>query len=60
MHPQPTDDAGGKKPDGKEGRVAALYVATNGCYFGLPEVEPWDVTRGARQHVADPTDEAGA
>jgi hypothetical protein len=28
--------------------VAALFVATNGCYFGLPDVDPWDVTRDAR------------
>jgi hypothetical protein len=29
-------------------RVAALFVATDGCYFGLPDVDPWDVTRDAR------------
>ncbi len=23
--------------------VAALFVATDGCYFGLPDVDPWDV-----------------
>lgn len=28
--------------------VAALFVATNGCYFGLPDVDPWDVSRDAR------------
>lgn len=28
--------------------VAALYVETNGCYFGRPDVDPWDVTRDAR------------
>jgi hypothetical protein len=28
--------------------VAALYVETNGCYFGLPDVVPWDVSRDAR------------
>jgi hypothetical protein len=32
-----------------EGRViAALYVETNGVYFGLPDVDPWDVKRDAR------------
>jgi hypothetical protein len=28
--------------------IAALYVETNGCYFGLPEVDPWDEPRDAR------------
>jgi hypothetical protein len=28
--------------------VAALYVATNGCYYGLPDVDPWDKARDAR------------
>lgn len=28
--------------------VAALYVAEGGCYFGLPDVEPWDQARDAR------------
>lgn len=28
--------------------VAALYVATGGCYFGLPDVDPWDEARDAR------------
>ena len=28
--------------------IAALYVETNGIYFGLPEVDPWDVRRDAR------------
>jgi hypothetical protein len=28
--------------------VAALYVETNGVYYGLPDVDPWDehATRG--------------
>jgi hypothetical protein len=30
--------------------VAALYVATGGCYFGLPDVDPWDVHRDARKY----------
>lgn len=28
--------------------IAALYVETNGCYFGLPDVDPWDEARDAR------------
>jgi hypothetical protein len=28
--------------------VAALYVETDGCYFGIPGVEPWDKARDAR------------
>jgi hypothetical protein len=31
--------------------IAALYVETDGAYFGLPNVEPWDVTRDARQYA---------
>ena len=31
--------------------IAALFVATNGCYFGLPNVDPWDVTRDARLYA---------
>lgn len=31
--------------------VAALYVQTNGCYYGLPHVEPWDITRDARNYA---------
>jgi hypothetical protein len=30
--------------------VAALYVETNGCYFGLPNVDPWDKARDARTY----------
>jgi hypothetical protein len=30
--------------------VAALFVETGGRYFGLPEVDPWDVTRDARKY----------
>lgn len=30
--------------------IAALFVRTNGCYFGLPGVEPWDKKRDARQY----------
>lgn len=28
--------------------IAALYVETNGCYFGLDGVDPWDEKRDAR------------
>ena len=28
--------------------VAALFVETDGCYFGLPHVDPWDIHRDAR------------
>jgi hypothetical protein len=28
--------------------IAALYVEKDGCYFGLPGVDPWDETRDAR------------
>lgn len=31
--------------------VAALYVATGGCYFGLPGVDPWDEKRDARLYA---------
>lgn len=32
-------------------QVAALYVQTNGCYYGLDGVDPWDVTRDARLYA---------
>jgi hypothetical protein len=28
--------------------IAALFVETGGCYFGLPQVDPWDKARDAR------------
>ena len=31
--------------------IAALYVETDGCYFGLDDVEPWDIKRDARKYV---------
>lgn len=31
-------------------RIAALYVATGGCYYGLEGVDPWDKARDARQY----------
>lgn len=30
--------------------IAALYVQTGGCYFGLPDVDPWDEARDARRY----------
>ncbi len=30
--------------------IAALYVATNGPYFNLPNVDPWDEPRDARRY----------
>jgi hypothetical protein len=31
--------------------IAALYVETNGHYYGLPGVDPWDEQRDARNYV---------
>lgn len=31
--------------------IAALYVETNGCYYGLPGVDPWDLERDARTYA---------
>lgn len=31
--------------------IAALYVETNGVYFGLDNVDPWDVQRDARNYA---------
>jgi hypothetical protein len=31
--------------------IAALFVETNGCYFGVPEVDPWDIRRDARTYA---------
>ena len=28
--------------------IAALFVETNGCYFNLPNVDPWSIERDAR------------
>ena len=30
--------------------VAALYVQTDGCYYGLDDVDPWDEARDARKY----------
>jgi len=32
-------------------RVAALFVETNGVYYGLPDVDPWDLARDARLYA---------
>lgn len=32
-------------------QVAALFVETDGCYFGLPGVDPWDIKRDARNYA---------
>jgi hypothetical protein len=32
-------------------KVAALYVEKDGCYFGLPDVDPWDEERDARLYA---------
>jgi len=31
-----------------ESSLAALFVETDGCYFGLQNVDPWDIARDAR------------
>jgi hypothetical protein len=36
---------------GGGGVIAALYVQTNGCYYGLPDVDPWDIARDARKYA---------
>lgn len=25
--------------------IAALYVEKDGCYYGLPDVDPWEIER---------------
>ena len=30
--------------------IAALFVQTDGCYYGLPDVDPWDLARDARRY----------
>lgn len=30
--------------------ISALYVEKNGCYFGLPNIDPWDIDRDARKY----------
>lgn len=31
--------------------IAALFVETGGCYYGLPDVDPWDQARDARLYA---------
>ena len=31
--------------------IAALFVEADGCYFGLPDVDPWDQVRDARKYT---------
>lgn len=31
--------------------IAALFVATNGCYFGIDGIDPWDLQRDARLYT---------
>lgn len=31
--------------------IAALYVEPGGCYFGIPEVDPWGELRDARRYA---------
>lgn len=31
--------------------VAALFVEKDGCYYGLPDVDPWDIERDARTYA---------
>lgn len=33
------------------GQVAALFVRTGGCYYGLDGVDPWDEARDARRYA---------
>jgi len=30
--------------------LAALFVETHGCYFGLPNIDPWDKARNAKNY----------
>lgn len=34
--------------------IAALFVETDGAYFGITEIDPWDEIRDARRVYADP------
>ena len=31
-------------------KIAALFVETNGVYYGLDNIEPWDKQRDARKY----------
>ena len=30
--------------------IAALFVIKNGCYYGLENVDPWDIDRDAMKY----------
>lgn len=48
----PSRDAVVSPYNGNSGSaIAALYVETDGCYFGLPGVDAWDVDRDARTYT---------
>lgn len=32
-------------------KIAALFVEADGCYFGQPNVDPWDISRDARSYA---------
>lgn len=34
-------------------KIAALFVETAGRYFGIPNIDPWDVERDARKYDGD-------
>lgn len=31
--------------------IAALFVETGGCYYGVPDVDQWDINRDARRYA---------
>jgi hypothetical protein len=41
----------GRRAEARGGVIAALYVEKGGCYFGLPDVDPWDRDRDARTYA---------
>lgn len=34
----------------ESGKVAALFVESGGCYYGLCNVDPWDIEKDARKY----------
>ena len=47
----PTDRGTARAGRGAGVVIAALFVARNGCYFGLEGVDPWDQARDARLYA---------
>lgn len=45
------NNSSNEPPPRSDEQIAALYVETNGCYFGLPSVDPWDEARDARKYA---------